>query len=114
MSLSGVHHITIAPALLEELTTTPASSLGMASLFDQTPATFEPHPLLSFANDGAAFRIAFTRRNNGEGERKLSQVRSNLSGRHEKLIVPKAINIFCDMQTKLEAMVFQVESTTQR
>jgi transaldolase len=114
MSLSGVQHITISPALLEELATTPASSLGTASLFDQTATTIEPHPLLSFANDEAAFRIALTRRNNGEGDRKLGQVRSNSSGRQEKANYPKAITIFCDMQAKLEAMMFEAESTAQR
>jgi transaldolase len=74
MELAGVHHITIAPALLEQLAATPASSISTASLFDQTPATFELYPQRSFVNDEPGFRIAFTRSGNGEGERKLSQV----------------------------------------
>ena len=74
MELAGVHHITIAPAFLEQLAATPASSTSIASLFDQTPATSEPYPQRSFVNDEPGFRIAFTRSGNGEGERKLSQV----------------------------------------
>jgi len=74
MALAGVNHITIAPALLQKLATTSGPS-GITSLFDQLPATFEPHPLILFGKDESAFRIAFTRSGNGEGERKLSQVR---------------------------------------
>lgn len=74
MELAGVHHMTIAPALLEQLANTPASTLETASLFDQTPATFEPYTGRSFLNDEAAYRMAFTRSGSGEGERKLSQV----------------------------------------
>lgn len=74
MALAGVHHITIAPALLRELAAAPASSNATTSLFDNTPATYEPHPLLAFKDDEAAYRLAFTRSSNGEGERKLSQV----------------------------------------
>jgi len=73
MALAGVNHITIAPALLQQLATTLAPS-DTASLFDQLPATFEPHPLLVFGKDESAFRIAFTRSGKGEGKRKLSQV----------------------------------------
>lgn len=74
MELAGVHHITIAPALLEQLAKTSASSLNLVSLFDQTPTTFEACARQSFINDEPGFRIAFTRSGNGEGERKLSQV----------------------------------------
>jgi len=93
MALAGVNHITIAPALLQQLTTAPASS-AIPSLFDQISPTVQPEALLEFSGREAAFRIAFTRRDNGEGERKLSQ----------------AINIFCDMQTKLETMMAQART----
>ena len=84
MALAGVHHITIAPALLRELAETLATSLKTVSPFDHTHATFEPQPLLSFRNDEAGYRIAFTRSGNGEGERKLGQVRINMHGPHLK------------------------------
>ena len=74
MELAGVHHMTIAPALLEQLANTPASTSTTASLFDQGPATFETYAGRSFVNDEAGYRMAFTRSGNGEGERKLSQV----------------------------------------
>ncbi|RDW92355.1 hypothetical protein BP5796_01749 [Coleophoma crateriformis] len=89
MALAGVHHITIAPALLRELAATPASANTTTSLFDSTTTTFEPAGLMSFKDDEAGFRIAFTRSGKGEGERKLSQ----------------AVNIFCDMQDKMETML---------
>ena len=75
MALAGVHHITIAPSLLQLLASMPATEIP-PSVFDGLrlePGTF---PLLSFVQDEAAYRIAFTRSGNGEGERKLSQVRS--------------------------------------
>lgn len=88
MELAGVHHITIAPALLEQLETTPASSLTTASLFDQTPATFDTYARSSFVDDEPGFRMAFTRSGNGEGEGKLSQVCDvSIEGRNTKLIV---------------------------
>jgi transaldolase len=74
MELAGVHHMTIAPALLEQLADTPASTHTTASLFDQTPANFEPYAGKGFVDNEAGYRMAFTRSGNGEGERKLSQV----------------------------------------
>ncbi|KAH8599772.1 hypothetical protein B0O99DRAFT_610389 [Bisporella sp. PMI_857] len=70
MALAGVHHITIAPSLLQLLASMPATEIP-PSVFDGLrlePGTF---PLLSFVQDEAAYRIAFTRSGNGEGERKL-------------------------------------------
>jgi hypothetical protein len=87
MELSGVHHITIAPVLLQKLATTPASSLTTKSLFDQP--TMEVCQGKPFVGDEPGYRLAFTRSANGEGERKLGQ----------------AINIFCDMQTKFEVLM---------
>ncbi|PBP28269.1 transaldolase [Diplocarpon rosae] len=91
MELAGVDHITISPGLLQQLSTTPATSDTTISLFDQDPEDLRLKPFVSYADDEAAYRIAFTRSSggDGEGERKLVQ----------------AINIFCDMQDKLEAMM---------
>ncbi|CAL3964393.1 unnamed protein product [Diplocarpon coronariae] len=91
MELAGVKHLTISPGLLQQLSATPASSNTTVSLFDHAAEDLKVTPLVSYADDEAAFRIAFTRSNggDGEGERKLIQ----------------AINIFCDMQDKLEAML---------
>lgn len=87
MALAGVHHITIAPCLLQDLVDAPASSLSVTSLFDD-PLTMGQQ-FVSYKDREAAYRIAFTRSGNGEGERKLGQ----------------AINIFCDMQDKMEVMM---------
>ena len=65
MELAGVHHMTIAAALPEQLAKAPASSLSTASLFDQTPATFESYTRRSFIDDEPGFRMAFTRSGNG-------------------------------------------------
>lgn len=73
MALAGVDHITIAPALLQELATTPASALATKSLFDGE-AEAVPIATRVFGIDEAGYRIAFTRSANGEGERKLTQV----------------------------------------
>jgi transaldolase len=79
MALAGVDHITIAPALLQELSTTPATSLTISSLFDGAAPSFDPQPRM-FGKDEAGYRIAFTRSENGEGERKLTQVRMLADG----------------------------------
>lgn len=72
MALAGVHHITIAPGLLKELAAAPASSLSVTSLFDE--AATKAQPFISYKDNEAAYRIAFTRSGKGEGERKLGQV----------------------------------------
>ncbi|TVY69024.1 Transaldolase [Lachnellula suecica] len=87
MELAGVHHITIAPWLLQELAETPVEGNQVASLFDGSP--LEVRKLLNFGSDEKGYRLAFTLSAAGEGERKLGQ----------------AINIFCGMQTKLEALM---------
>ncbi|KAL4740030.1 hypothetical protein BDV11DRAFT_214767 [Aspergillus similis] len=82
-ALAGAHHITIAPGLLQQLSL-PVSGPLPGSLFDsETPS---PSPeTISYVNDEAGYRVAFSRSDNGAGEKKLVQ----------------AINIFCDMQNKL-------------
>jgi transaldolase len=78
MALAGINHITIAPVLLQKLAIAPASSLNIRSAFDESPRVFDRPPLPSFADDEPTFRMAFTRRDNGEGERKLSQVGTSI------------------------------------
>ncbi len=72
MELAGADHITIAPGLLQELAITPASSLTTVSLFEnKTPAKIGK---FAFEDRESEYRIAFTRSDGGEGERKLTQV----------------------------------------
>ncbi|OCK86097.1 transaldolase [Lepidopterella palustris CBS 459.81] len=91
MALAGANHITIAPALLDELAQTAVDERTVEnypSLFDNEASLAVPDEL-KLAADETAFRMAFTRRNNGKEEMKLIQ----------------AINIFCDMEVTLEKLV---------
>lgn len=93
MSMAGVRHITISPPLLQALNTTPDSQ-EMKSLFDDQAYTVQinadlPEQKLNLIEDEERFRILFTRRDGGKQE--IKQV--------------KAINVFADMQEKLEAIV---------
>lgn len=92
MKLSGVDHITVSPPLLAELASTPGRS---ASAIVDTPVPWfqgedldedADHDYASVVNHEAAYRIAFTRSKGGANEKKLTD----------------AINIFADMQDKLE------------
>lgn len=96
MLLSGVKHMSIAPKVLKELAETSYTSeetkeaslfVGPAKQYTKSP----PH--LHFENAEAKYRMAVTRSDGGENERKLTQ----------------AINIFCDMQTRLEEMMKKIE-----
>ncbi|KAH8702264.1 putative transaldolase [Talaromyces proteolyticus] len=88
LALAGVDHITIAPSLLQ-LLSLPAGPRPR-SIFDKvTPAMTVGLLRTSYLKDEAAYRIAFTRDLGGASEEKLTQ----------------AINIFCDMQDKLIALV---------
>jgi transaldolase len=78
MALAGINHITIAPVLLQILAIAPVSSLNTRSAFDKSSRVFSRPPLPSFADGEPNFRMAFTRRDKGEGERKLSQVRTSI------------------------------------
>lgn len=93
MSLAGVRHITISPPLLHALNTTP-SAQGFKSLFEDGEYTAEVAAELSdqklnLIDDEERFRMLFTRRDGGKQE--IKQV--------------KAINVFADMQEKLESIV---------
>lgn len=72
MALAGVHHITIAPGLLAQLAEASADTNTTISLFDTVSE--DADPFVSYKDNEAAYRIAFTRSLGGEGERKLSQV----------------------------------------
>lgn len=78
-ALAGAHHITIAPGLLQQLSL-PVSSPLPASLFDSELPSPSPK-MIPYVNDEAGYRIAFSRSENGAGEKKLIQVCSNHSGR---------------------------------
>ncbi|RAL12775.1 transaldolase family protein [Aspergillus homomorphus CBS 101889] len=101
LALAGVHHITIAPGLLQELAHQPGTMTDgsvPASLFDSRDpdpvAAGLPERALSFVNDEAGYRLAFTRDARGESEGKLTQ----------------AVNIFCDMQDQLVQLMGSVSA----
>ncbi|KAL1867049.1 hypothetical protein Plec18167_008840 [Paecilomyces lecythidis] len=92
-ALKGVDHITISPGLLEQLAK-PGSVPSTPSLIDKTGSAVDPladftYFKTSYLNDPATYRLEFTRDRKGASEEKLTQ----------------AINIFCDMQDKLELLV---------
>jgi transaldolase len=101
MSLAGIDHITISPGLLEKLVETPASENTKGSLFDEE---IEVPAMLAFTSE-PEYRIAFTLSGKGEGERKLTQVSFCHVFERSSLSEYEAINIFCEMQTKLEGMI---------
>ena len=95
LALAGVKHITISPPLLQQL----AKSEMPADVETKYPSIFQqaqeneiavPHQR-NFMEDEAGWRIAVTLQDSGEQERKLTQ----------------AINIFAEMQLKLEVLVRQ-------
>ncbi|KAJ5342949.1 uncharacterized protein N7506_002773 [Penicillium brevicompactum] len=85
--LAGVDHLTIAPALLEQLTQPYAGNIQ--SLFDMAPTLPIPAKGVSFINDPGSFQITFARDQGGASQRKLTE----------------AVNIFCDCQDKLELLM---------
>ena len=79
MAFAGVRHITIAPALLEELAGTEVDAEDVPgkypSLFDdKEELEREVPPRMRFLEDEEGFRMAVLRRDGGEGARKLVQV----------------------------------------
>jgi len=92
MLLSGSKLMTISSRLLKELSETnyaseetrePSLFVGPSNNYTQVPKR------MHFENDEAKFRMAVTRSDGGENEKKLVQ----------------AINILCDVQLKLEEMM---------
>ena len=96
MQLAGVHHITISPQLLAELAATsmPADGWKGQSLFGRDVQ--HPSSPAVVPREEAEWRMAFTLSDSGKSEGKIVQ----------------AINIFADMQDRLEGMVkaFQCRS----
>ncbi|KAI0100007.1 hypothetical protein F4776DRAFT_649836 [Hypoxylon sp. NC0597] len=89
MKLAGVHHITIAPHLLTKLAETPANPWEGETgtvLKDRTDEGLGDYS--SILEDESAWRLAFTRSQEGKAEVKNIQ----------------AINIFCDKQDALECL----------
>lgn len=74
LSLAGVHHITIGPGLLEQLSKLDSSTTTVKSLFDEEPSVPVPDSKISYLNDPATYRIVFTRDLGGASEEKLTQV----------------------------------------
>jgi transaldolase len=92
MQLAGVNHITVSPPLLAELaaaTTTTARDPKRGSAVATTEESGSPATSISVPRDEAGWRLAFTRSKAGKSEGKIIQ----------------AINIFADMQDRLEEMV---------
>ncbi|KAI1372364.1 transaldolase [Hypoxylon crocopeplum] len=92
MKLAGAHHITVAPHLLTKLADTPANPWEgetrsvFADGIEEAPSDYS-----SIVEDESAFRLAFTRSQEGKAEVKNIQ----------------AINIFCDKQDGLEGLARQ-------
>lgn len=93
MRLAGAHHITVPPALLEQLAATPAhtwpSAADTGDAF-RAPAHAETWagPGAALVEDEGAWRLAFARGAGGRNEAKLAE----------------AISIFCEKQEGLEAL----------
>ncbi|KAL8648121.1 MAG: hypothetical protein Q9210_005173 [Variospora velana] len=83
LRLAGIHHMTVPPPLLEKLDETPASAPKPESLFQ---ADSESPPEISVMD---LYQKDFFLKAIERGQFKLSQ----------------AIEIFCDLQTKLESLV---------
>ncbi|KAK4464317.1 hypothetical protein QBC42DRAFT_263515 [Cladorrhinum samala] len=94
MQLAGLRHITVSPPLLAQLAATPAAgwtaaSVGLAnkvSDLDLMLADKHRAKMAELSRDEASWRMAVTRSEGGRNETKLVQ----------------AINIFADMQDRLE------------
>lgn len=97
MQLAGLRHITVSPPLLAELAATPAvgwtaASIGLANKASDLDSTLGDEyraKLAGVVRDEASWRMAVTRSEGGRNETKLVQ----------------AINIFTDMQDRLEEIV---------
>lgn len=91
MKLAGVHHITVAPHLLTKLAETPANpwegetgTVIQDKTADATVGNYD-----DILEDESAWRLAFTRSQEGKAEVKNIQ----------------AVNIFCEKQDGLEQLV---------
>lgn len=103
MRLAGaVKHITVSPPLLAELEATPAAGWPGAGTVGAAAAITGPNGdavrLKELIKDQSQWRLAFTRADSGESERKLGQ----------------AIGIFCDMQEQIERLVRKWDLTGRK
>lgn len=105
MRLAGaVKHITVSPPLLMELEATPAagwpgaSTVGAAAAITGSRVNGDAVRLKELVRDQSQWRLAFTRAEAGESERKLGQ----------------AIGIFCDMQDQIERLVRRWDLTGKK
>lgn len=88
MSLAGAHHITIAPALLKQLSETPFDAQKFPSLFVNGP-NYSSKDLTvqrSYIEDEAGYRLAITRSDGGHSEQKLTQALNVFSDSQESLV----------------------------
>jgi len=90
MRLAGIDSLTVAPDLLRTLSKTEesASNVAAMSVFEQDAQAIQIERM-SFVNDEVRFREAFAKSDDGKGPVKTAQ----------------AIAIFCDYQTKAEALM---------
>lgn len=95
MQLAGIQHITVSPSLLQELSTSDASTLTgrVGDYFAQGPnqKSWESRDFGTLCRDESAWRLAFTRSGFGTSEGKIIQ----------------AVNYFSDFQEKLEDLMKQ-------
>ena len=94
MGLSGVHHITISPVLLRQLSEPVETGRSWPSVIHgRAGSSVQSKDYVSFKDNEAAFRIAFTRREAGKGEWKLIQVSTSLqvpSTEHHGIVTVRA------------------------
>jgi transaldolase len=92
--LAGVHHITVSPRLLAELAATTEDSVEeeQNTLFRRDAQ--QQLPVVEVPLEESAWRMAFTRSKAGRSEEKIIQ----------------AINIFADMQDRLEGLVREFQA----
>lgn len=107
LQLAGVDHITVAPALLAELAATPTEGykgkIGSAVKSTKQPKELEvggigKNMYAQILEDEGAWRLAFSRSEEGRNEGKIIQ----------------AINIFFGMQEFLEALVRKMDDKVER
>ncbi|KAI0002356.1 putative transaldolase [Xylariaceae sp. FL0662B] len=93
MKLAGAHHITVAPHLLTKLAETPANPWEgeTGSVFKDGGEEEKFGDYSGILEDEGAWRLAFTRSQDGRSEGKIIQ----------------AINIFCNKQDGLEDLARQ-------
>ena len=110
MALAGANHITITPPLLRELAAIPfeegrrdGATAGFPSLFDGRERGEGRSKVTAISEGDLAGVSEGDMADDSEGEWRIRFTRAE-SGRAETKLVD-AINIFCDMQVRLEELV---------